>query len=123
LGYNFANVIVVMDTADGTSNNPSVCKLAHCDTTVVTSFTDITALVGDGTGGWTIPTANVASSTPASNSYMMACNMRGRGRYLRLSVSPTTTEHIAAICILSKADGLRPNTAALQGVDAVAVAE
>lgn len=95
-GYDFLSLDVIMATSNVVSNNPTVFKLAQCDTTVVTSFADITAFVGDGTGGWTIP------NCVTSGNWGMKFNvdLRGLKRYLKLSISPLTTQVITAIANL-----------------------
>ena len=99
-GYDFCTVDVIMATSDDTTNNPTVFKIADCDTTVVSSFADITALVGDGTGGWTIPDA----VTSGNYGVKFNIDLKGKKRYLKLSISPLTTQVITAIANLAKAD-------------------
>jgi hypothetical protein len=88
LGYNAASIDVILGTSNTASNNPSTLKLSESDDTVVTNFADITAFVGDGTGGFTIPTM----STAAENVSRFDVDLRGRKRYLRLTLSPVTTQ-------------------------------
>ena len=95
-GFAFASIDVLMATSDDTTNSPTVFKLAECDTTVVSSFADIAAFVGDDSDGWDIPDV----VTSGDNTYKFNVDLRGRKRYLRLSISPLTTQVITAIANL-----------------------
>lgn len=90
LGFDSVALDVIMGTADVVSNKPSVLKLAESDDTVVTNFADVTAFVGGGTGGFTIPSADTSNA----NIYRFNVDCRARKRYLRLSVSPRTTQAV-----------------------------
>lgn len=114
LGYKRARVRIIMGTSDGTSDNPSVCKLGEADVTNATSFSDITAFVGDGAGGWTIPNAN----TSDPNVYEFDVDLRGRKRYLKATVSPTTTQQTVLVADLAGGD-TAPVTTTEMGVHAV----
>lgn len=102
-GYDFASIDVLMATSNDTTNNPTVFKLAESDDTVTTNFSDITVFVGDDSDGWTIPAAETAA-TNAPNAFKFNVDLSGRKRYLRLSISPLTTQVITAIANLSKAE-------------------
>ncbi len=108
-GFDFVSIDVLMATANVVSNNPTVFKLAESDDTVVTNFADITAFVGDGTGGWTIPDAETAA-TNDPNAFKFNVDCSARKRYLRLSISPLTTQVITAIANLSKAEQFPVNS-------------
>ena len=100
-GYDFASIDVLMATSNAATNNPSVLKLAESDDTVVTNFADISGFVGD--TDFTIPVAEtVATNDP--NAYKFNVDLSGRKRYLKLSISPLTTQVITAIANLSKAE-------------------
>ena len=105
-GYDYATIDVIMATSNDTTNNPTVFKLAECDTTVVTSFANITAAVGDGTGGFTIP----AAVTSGNWGMKFNVDLRGKKRYLKLSISPLTTQVITAIANLFRGDELPVDT-------------
>ncbi len=100
LGFDFLSLDVLMATSNDTTNNPTVFKLAESDDTVVTNFADITAFVGDGAGGFTIP----AAVTQGDNTLKMNVDLRPRKRFLKLSISPLTTQVITAIANLSLGD-------------------
>lgn len=102
LGYDFAAIDVIATTSNAASNNPSVLKLAEADDTNATSFADITAFVGDGSGGFTVPSSNTAT---ASNSlYTFNVDCRHRKRYLKLSISPLTTQSFTALAQLHRGE-------------------
>lgn len=86
LGFDHLSLDVIMGTSNTTSNNPSVLKLSESDDTVVTNFTDISGFVGD--TDFTI----AAADTSAENIYRFDVQLRNRKRYIRLTVSPTTTQ-------------------------------
>lgn len=100
LGFDYATIDLAMATSNDVTNNPSVLKLAESDDTVVTNFADITAFVGDGAGGFTIPPA--VTQGPWGMQFRVDC--RKRKRYLRLSVSPVTTQSMSAVANLSRGD-------------------
>lgn len=104
--FDYATIDIIATTSNDTTNNPSVLKLAECDTTVVTSFADITAFVGDGAGGWTIP----AAVTSGDWGVKFNVDLRGRKRYLRVSISPLTTQSFTAIANLFRGDELPVNS-------------
>jgi len=106
LGFDFCTLDVIMATSNDTTNNPTVFKLQESDDTTVTNFADITAFVGDGTGGWTIPAAVTSGNWGAK----FNVDLRGRKRYLRLSISPLTTQVITAIANLYRGDEAPVNT-------------
>lgn len=109
LGYDFATIDIITTTSDSTSNNPSVLKLSESDDTVVSNFANITGFVGD--TDFTIPDA----VTSGNWGVKLNVDLRHRKRYLKVSVSPTTTQVITAIANLYKAADA-PNTATKAGV-------
>lgn len=90
-GYDYATLDVVLGTADTTAHQPTVLKLSESDDTT-TTVTDITACVGGGAGGFTIPAADT------SNPQIVKMNMdlKKRKRYLRLAVTAATVQIIGA---------------------------
>lgn len=110
LGFNNLTLDVLMTTADAVSNKPSVLKIAESDITDSTGYADVTALVGGGTGGFTIPNALTSGDWVAK----FNLDLRARKRYLKLSVSPLTTQTITAIANLAQAEQA-PNTATKAG--------
>lgn len=98
LGYDFVTIDVITTTSNNVTNNPSVLKLSESDDTVVTNFADISGFVGD--TDFTIP--NSVTSGDWGVKFNVDC--RARKRYLKVSVSPLTTQTITAIANLSKGD-------------------
>jgi len=98
LGYDFAVIDTIMATSDNTTNNPSVFNLLESDDTVATNFATVSGFVGD--TDWTIP----ASVTAGNWGVQMRVDCRARKRYLRLAISPLTTQVITAIANLHRGD-------------------
>lgn len=96
MGFDFVSIDVVQTTSNNTTNNPSTLKLQHSDTTNATDFSDISGLVGD--TDFTIPT--VGTNTSTVQSYKFNVDMRHRKRYLRLLVTPVTTQSFTAVANL-----------------------
>jgi len=116
-GYDFVSIDVLMATSNAVTNNPTVLKLSESDDTVVTNFADITAFVGDGSGGFTIPNAETAAT---NEPYKIKFNvdLAARKRYLKVSISPLTTQVITSMANLSKAEE-SPVSATNANVDAL----
>ena len=95
-GFDWLTLDVITSTSDDATNNPSVLKLSECDTSNG-SFSDVDGFVGD--DDFTIPNA----VTSGSWGVKMNVDLVGRKRYLKLSVSPTTTQTITAIANLGLA--------------------
>lgn len=83
-GADYLSVVFTLDTQAATSSNPAVLKLLESDDTVVTNAVDITAFVGDGSGGFTIPDAVTATG----QCVRLNVDLRGRKRYIRCEVTP-----------------------------------
>lgn len=111
LGYDEANIDVVMTTSNAATNNPSVLKLSESDDTVVTNFADISGFVGD-------TDFTIAAAVTDTNSIWVAkfkVDLTGRKRYLKVSVTPLTTQVITAVANLGRPD-TSPETAAKANV-------
>lgn len=108
LGFNWLTLDVVTSTSNDTTNNPSVLKLSESDDTVVTNFSDITEFVGDDSDGFTIPDA----VTSGDWAVKFNVDLRGRKRYIKCSVSPVTTQVVAAVANLGVGDEAPGNDAA-----------
>lgn len=94
LGADYVSIDVVTTTSNNATNIPTVLKLQECDTTVATSFVDIVPATGgtavDATHGFVIPPAATATATTGYVRIDVDC--RARKRYLRLLISPVTTQ-------------------------------
>lgn len=107
LGYDYLKVNVLMPTADAVSNKPSVLKLSESNDTVVTNFADITGFVG-GTD-FTIPNA-ISSATSITQPYAtFNVDLKARKRYIKVSISPLTTQVVNVLGQLSRG-GVLPTT-------------
>lgn len=114
LGFDYATIDVVMGTSNNSTNNPSVLKLSESDTTDATNYSDVTAFVGDGAGGFTIPTMSTANV----NIVRMNVDCRARKRYLKVTASPVTTQAIVTVAKLARAKEA-PDSATDAGVNAI----
>ena len=113
LGYDYASIDVVFEATTATSAAVALAlKLGHGDTTA--SYTDLTAFVGGGSGGFTIPTSSL---TGASNVVRFNVDMRGRRRYLNVSATPVAASVVCAVARLAKAE-VGPANASEAGVAA-----
>jgi len=97
LGCDAVTFIVHATTSNNATNKPSVLKLQEADTTDATNFADVTAFVGGGTGGFTIPSA--PTSTTTAPYAIWNVDTRYRKRYLRALVSPVTTQTFSIIAV------------------------
>lgn len=109
LGFDYCRIAVLLPTADVVSNKPSVLKISEGDTT--SSFTDVTAFVGGGAGGFTIPNAITAATSITQPYAVFNVDARARKRYLKISVSPQTTQVVNVLAELSRAEQT-PSTSA-----------
>lgn len=98
LGWDYVQIDVITSTSNDTTNNPSVLKLMHGDTTDATNLSNISGTVGD--SDFTIPNA----VTSGSWGVRFNVDARALSRYIQVQVSPTTTQTITAIASLSKGE-------------------
>jgi hypothetical protein len=112
LGYDFLELDVITTTSNNTTNNPSVLKLSESNDTVVTNFADISGAVGD--TDFTIP----AAVTSGDWGVKFSVDLRGRKRYIKVSLSPVTTQSVTAIANLHRAEE-SPNSATDANVNAL----
>jgi len=103
-GYDYAVIDVIMSTSNDATNNPSVFNLLESDDTVATNAVTVSGFVGD--TDWTIP--NAVTSGNWGVQFRVDC--RARKRYLRLAISPVTTQTITAIANLYRGDEMPVNT-------------
>lgn len=109
----FLTIPVFGTTADAVSNCPTVLKLQESDDTVTTNFANITAFVGgtatSSTVGFVIGNDVTATTTLAK--YVFNVNLLPRKRYLRLLISPATSQTYYAVAELSR-NAVAPTTLA-----------
>jgi hypothetical protein len=114
LGYEYVSLDVCQEAwgnAGYTSQAAyAVLKLEESDDN--SSYAGVTAFVGGGTGGFTLPTP---ASTTADLVVRMDVDCRGKKRYLKLSATPYTTGTVYTVARLGKGtDG--PVSASAKGV-------
>ncbi len=119
LGYDWATIDVWATTqsASTQAGSPSVLKIQESDTTVVTSFADITNFRG---GSATATNVDFVVgigyiTTNSANSYKFNVDCRSRKRYLSVVVSPTTSQTFYAVANLGRGE-TAPVTAAKANV-------
>lgn len=100
LGFKFLDLTVFQTTSNSTSNKLATCKLTEADVTSSSSASSITAFVGGGTGGFTIPAADATNP----QLYDFRVDLRGRKRYIFIEVSPVTTQTLYALGKLHKGE-------------------
>ena len=113
LGFDYASIDVVFEPVAAAGTNSSVAvalKLQEGDTT--SSYSDITAFVGGGTGGFTIPTP---SDSTSANVVRFDVDMRGRKRYLNVYATPNVASVVASNARLGKPEE-GPTSASGKGV-------
>lgn len=115
LGFKEVAIIVHGTTSNNATNNPSVLKVQESDTTDATNFADITALVGDGASGFTIPNSPTATTTAPFAVLHVNRQPGNRKRYLRVLLTPVTTQTYSVIAAMGRAEEL-PNSATEQNV-------
>jgi len=117
-GFDYLSMFVHATTVAATSNKPSVLKLQESDDTVATNFADITLAVGDGVGGFVLPNSPTATTTKAYAKF--DADLTSRKRYIRLLISPRTTQTYSALGFLHRSKEL-PNTTTEANTDVLIV--
>lgn len=115
LGYEYVSLVVGQEAwgnAGFTSQASfTVLKLSESDDN--SSYSDVTAFVGGGTGGFTLPTP---TATAGDVVVRMDVDCRGKKRYLKLTATPYTTGTVYTVARLGKGnDG--PVSASQKGVN------
>ena len=123
LGVDYVTIDISASTqsASTQAGSPSVLKIQESDTTVVTSFADVTGFRGGSATAtnvdFVVGIGKTAGGTGpgGGNCYKFNVDCRSRKRYLNVVVSPTTSQTFEVT-----ANGFRveqaPNTAAKAGV-------
>ncbi len=101
LGYEYVSLDVCQEpfaNAGYTSQAAfTVLKLSESDDN--SSYSDVTAFVGGGTGGFTIPTP---TATAGDVVVRMDVDCRGKKRYLKVTATPYTTGTVYTVARLGK---------------------
>lgn len=108
-GYDHASV-TVMRAANAATTFASVLRVEESDNN--SDYSSVTALVGGGNGGFTIPTV---SATGVVSVVKLDIDTKAKKRYLRVSMTPSTAVNVAMSARLSRAE-VAPATAAEAGV-------
>ena len=112
IGFGHASIDVVFEKVAAAGTSSVVANVLKVQQGDGTTYTDITALVGGGAGGFTIPTP---PNTTADNVIRFDIDLKGqRGRYLRVQATPQAANSVYTVVRLSKGEQL-PDTAASKG--------
>jgi hypothetical protein len=109
IGYDHVSVSAIR-AANASTVFASVLKVEESDDN--SDYTDVTALVGGGTGGFTIP---AVTDTNSAAIVQMDIDCRARKRYLKVSMTPGVTATLGIVAGLSKAE-VAPTSAAEKNV-------
>jgi hypothetical protein len=109
IGYDHVSVSAIR-AANASTVFASVLKVEESDNN--SDYTDVTALVGGGTGGFTIP---AVTDTNSAAIVQMDIDCRARKRYLKVSMTPGVTATLGIVAGLSKAE-VAPTSAAEKNV-------
>lgn len=96
-GCDFVKFLLHATTSNNATNKPSVLKVQEADSDSATNYADVAALVGGGASGFTIPSSPTATTTKPFA--ILNVDTRARKRYLRVLVSPVTTQTFSLIAI------------------------
>ena len=108
VGYDHASV-TVMRASNAATTFASVLKVEESDDNA--SDSNVTALVGGGVGGFSIP---AVSATGSAAVVKMDIDTKARKRYLKVSMTPSTAVNVAMTARLSRGE-VAPATAAEAG--------
>lgn len=102
LGFSYASIDVVFEAAAATTD--AICRALKIEESDASGsgFADITALVGGGTGGFSIPSSG--SRTSGSNVVRINLDVRGRKRYLRVNATPVAASVVASVARLGRGE-------------------
>lgn len=109
LGYDHVSVSCIR-ASNAATTFASVLKVEESDNN--SDYSDVTALVGGGVGGFTIP---AVSDTASAAVVKLDIDARARKRYLKVSMTPGATATLAFVASLSRAEE-SPVTASDAGV-------
>jgi hypothetical protein len=102
LGFSYASIDVVFEAAAATTD--AICralKIEQSDASA-SGYADVTALVGGGTGGFSIPSSG--SRTAGSNVVRLNIDTRGMKRYLRVNATPVAASVVASVARLGRGE-------------------
>ena len=111
IGYDHASVSVLR-AANASTVFASVIKVEESDDN--SSYANVTALVGGGTGGFSIP-AIAASATGSASILKLDVDTKAKKRYLKVSYTPGASATVAIVARLGRGE-VSPETNAQAGV-------
>lgn len=109
LGYDYVSVSAIR-ASNAATTFASVLKVEESDDNA--SYSDVTTLVGGGTGGFDIP---AVSDTANAAIVKIDIDARARKRYLKVSMTPGATATLGLVAALSRAEE-SPTSASEAGV-------
>lgn len=98
IGYDHASV-TVLRASNASTVFANAVKVEESDDNV--SYTNVTALVGGGVGGFSIP---AVSNTNAAAVMKMDIDTRAKKRYLKVSYTPGASANVAIVGRLGRAE-------------------
>lgn len=99
-GFDHASVAVVR-ASNASTTFANVLKVEEGDTT--SSYSDVTALVAGGTGGFTVPAISVAGTSDASI-VKLDVDTKAKKRYLRVSYTPGASAVVGIVARLGRGE-------------------
>ena len=111
LGYDHASVSVLR-AANASTVFANAIKIEESDDN--SSYANVTALVGGGTGGFSIP-AIAASATGSASILKLDVDTKAKKRYLKVSYTPGASATVSIVARLGRGE-VSPETAAQAGV-------
>lgn len=111
IGYDHASINVIR-ASNASTVFANAVKVEESDDN--SSYTNVTALVGGGVGGFSIP-AIAAGSTGSAATLKLDVDTKAKKRYLKVSYSPGASATVAIVARLGRAEE-SPVTAADAGV-------
>jgi hypothetical protein len=98
IGYDHASV-TVLRASNASTAFANVIKVEESDDNL--SYSNVTALVGGGTGGFSIP---AVSNTSVTSVLKFDIDARAKKRYLKVSYTPGVTATVAIVGRLGRAE-------------------
>jgi hypothetical protein len=109
LGYDHVSVSAIR-ASNASTVFASVLKVEESDND--SDYTDVTALVGGGAGGFTIP---AVSDTNSAAIVQMDIDCKAKKRYLKVSMTPGASATLGIVAGMSRAE-VAPTNAAGKGL-------
>lgn len=109
LGYDHVSVSAIR-ASNASTVFASVLKVEESDNN--SDYTDVTALVGGGTGGFTIP---AVSDTSSAAIVQMDIDCKAKKRYLKVSMTPGASATLGIVAGMSRAE-VAPTNASGKGL-------